>query len=117
MKARRQTNGHTNQSLHYFNEYAVVKDRVAVPHLQNTRPKLDLNELEMSELLPTDVVQECIVSALTTIVPRLLVKYLHAYKVFQHVVVYHIVHQYSQESQKWLVELRILLNKLAKFLM
>ena len=99
VKARCQTKGHTNQSLHYFNEYA-VKDRVAVPHLQNTRPKLDLNELEMSELLPTDAVQERIVSALTTIVPRLLVKYLHAYKVFQHVVVYHIVHQYSQEMMQ-----------------
>lgn len=99
VKARCQTKGQTNQSLHYFNEYA-VKDRVAIPHLQNIMPELDLSKLEMSKLLPTDVVQERVVSGLTSIVPRLLVKYLHAYKVFQNVTVYHIVHQYSNEMRQ-----------------
>ncbi|CAB3979299.1 PREDICTED: uncharacterized protein LOC107327384 [Paramuricea clavata] len=99
VKARCQTKGKTNQSLHYFNEYA-IKDRVLVPHQQNTGPKLKLESLEMSHLLPTEAVQDNIIWSLTKIIPRGIVKYLKAYKEFHNFVVYHIEHPYSHETKQ-----------------
>ena len=99
VKSRCQTKGQTNQSLHYFNEYA-IKDRVPVPHHMNERLTSKLESLDISQFLPTDSVQDNIISSLTQIIPRVIVKYLGAYQEFRSLVVYHIEHPYSHEMQQ-----------------
>jgi len=76
-----QTLEQTNQSLHWFHEYA-VKDRVALPSGDN-RPQKSLDELSMEEILPTGAVQEETIMDLMYIIPRILCRYLPAYSIFQ----------------------------------
>jgi hypothetical protein len=54
----------------------------------------------MSQLLPTEAVQDNIISSLTKIIPRVIVKYLKAYKEFHNFVVYHTEHPYSHEMKQ-----------------
>ena len=99
VKSRCQTIGQTNQSLHYFNEYA-IKDRISVPHHMNERLTSKLESLDISQFLQTDSVQDNIISSFIQIIPRVIVKYLGAYQEFRNLVVYHIEHPYSHEMQQ-----------------
>ena len=99
VKARCQTKSQTNKSLHYFHAYA-VKDRIIPKGLHNSKPQKSIDELEMQEILPTTEVQESIISDLAYIIPRIIVRYLSAYKAFQKAVVYHIPHPHSKEMSE-----------------
>ena len=65
--ARVQTLEQTNQSLHWFHEYA-VKDRVTVPSGES-KPQKSLDELCMAEILPTATVQQETLMDLVYIIP------------------------------------------------
>ena len=99
VKARYQTKSQTNKSLHYFHAYA-VKDRVVANGMDNKEPQKSIDEIEMREFLPTPEVQEAIASDLTSIIPRVILKYLKPYSKFKGASIYHIPHQYSREMQE-----------------
>ena len=98
VKARYQTKSQTNKSLHYFHAYA-VKDRVVANGMDNKEPQKSIDEIEMREFLPTPEVQEAIASDLTSIIPRVILKYLKPYSKFKGAS-NHIPHQYSREMQE-----------------
>ena len=99
VKARYQTKSQTNKSLHHFHAYA-VKDRVVANGMDNKEPQKSIDEIEMQEFLPTPEVQEAIASDLTSIIPRVILKYLKPYNKFKGASIYHIPHQYSREMQE-----------------
>ncbi len=99
VKARYQSKQHSNQSLHYFNSYA-VKDRASAKGLSNVRPRKLIDELQLEEFLPTATVQEDIIADVAHIVPRVIVHHLKPYKEFKKAVVYHIPHEHTTEMSK-----------------
>ena len=75
MKASYQTKSQTNKSLHYFHAYA-VKDRVVGNGIENEEQQKSIDEIEMQEFLTTPEVQEAIASDSTSIITRIIFKYL-----------------------------------------
>ena len=92
VKARYQTKSQTNKSFHYFHAYA-VKDRVVANGMDNKEPQKSIDEIEM-QFLPMPEVQEAIASDLTSIIPRVILKYLKPYSKFKGASIYHIPHQF-----------------------
>ena len=95
VQARHQTASHQNKSLHWTHTFA-VKDRVAVDEcLERALPQKNVEELEMSEILPSPEVQESVKASLVSLVLRILTKHLPSYKDFAVAVEYHRSHPYS----------------------
>ena len=75
-----------------------VKDRVSSNStLVSDEPQQSLDDLEMKEFLPSQEVQDEFMEDLKALIPRILVEYLPAYKLFSSEVVRHIPHNYSAE--------------------
>lgn len=101
VKARIQTKVHSNQSIHWTHQYAVL-DRVTSKG-EDSKPKSALSDLQPSALLPTQDVQNAIKEDCVILVSRILTTYLKAFQHLRNVVVHHIPHKHSalmsQKSQ------------------
>ena len=99
VRARDMRVDHQNQSLHYFNSFA-VKDRI--PKVDNP-VELDhqtVDSAPLSKFLPT--VNDCndIRDGYITLMSRVLVEHLAFLAPFKQCVPQHIIHTYSQEMSK-----------------
>ena len=99
IERRFQTKDKTNQSIHWTQQYA-VKDRVDGSTLSNSKPKKQLNDLQLVDILPVKEVQECFKRNCAVLVSRVIVKYFTAFKHIQDVVTHHIDHIHSREMEQ-----------------
>lgn len=100
VKARyMRANKHQNQSLHYFNSFAVA-NRVDFSALSDVRPSTCLNSPQKRavQLLPSKDDDAILRSNFMTLVSRVLVEFIPFFKeTFDGVVTRHIQHEYSTE--------------------
>lgn len=101
VKDRIQTKEHSNQSIHWTQQYA-IKDRVVrEPSADDDQPQCKLADLDLQKLLPDSDVQvnfrrDCVIP-----VSRILTSYMPAFAFLKDTVIKHIPHPYSEEqSQK-----------------
>lgn len=99
LNARYQSHERKNKSIHWTQQYA-VRDRVSEPHLDNSKPKKPLNEIQLSDLLPVKDVQDTFKRNCAVLVSRVVSKHLKPFQHFQDVVERHIPHQYSKEMNE-----------------
>lgn len=94
--ARVQTKQHSNRSLHWTHQFALL-DKVSDNHLDKEESQKRVQELEYQQLLPDSGVQQNLILQWAVIVSRIVTKYIPAFKVFQRNVIYHIPHPYAKE--------------------
>ena len=100
IKSRIQTKQHSNQSIHWTNQYA-IKDRVVCDSsLAGKGPKCSLDNLPLQNLLPTASVQKDFKSDCSVLVGRVVTKYLPAFQHLKDVVPRHIPHPHLAEMSK-----------------
>ena len=100
MQARHQSKSHQNKSLHWTHSFA-VKDRVKPDSiLDDSKSQMDLKDLEMIRVLPSQEDQASMKFSMVTLVFRIICKYFVAYKEFGSAVIHHIVHKYSREMKQ-----------------
>ena len=101
VKARVQTKDHSNQSIHWTQQYA-IKDRVVPePSANNDQPQCKLADLDLQKLLPDSDVHEKFRTDCVILVSRVLTTYIPAFLFLKDTVIHHIPHPYSEEqSQK-----------------
>lgn len=99
VRARDMHVDHQNQSLHYFNSFA-VKDRIPKVHNPVELNHQRVDSAPLSTFLPT--VDDCnaIRDGYITLVSRVLVEHLEFLAPFKQCVPQYIVHTYSQEMSK-----------------
>lgn len=93
---RVQTKSHTNRSIHWTHQFAIV-DRVQAPELENKESQKPVKEIEFAELLPDQHVQANLLKHWAIIVSRIITKYLRAFQPLRNKVVWHIPHPHSKE--------------------
>ena len=93
---RVQTKAHTNRSIHWTHQFAVL-DRVQEPGLEDTNSRKTVKDLEFRELLPDSIVQRYLMSRWAVLVSRIVTKYLKPFNFLRKRVVWHIPHPYSKE--------------------
>ena len=94
--ARIQSKEHSNKSLHWTHQYALL-DKVSDQNLDMLESQQRVKDLELQQLLPDAGVQRNLIWQWAIIVSRVITKYLPAFKGFQKNVIYHIPHPYSKE--------------------
>ena len=100
VKARMQTKGHSNQSLHWTHQFA-VEDRVKTPcFLDESQPQCNPKDLSLSMLLPGKNIQASFHQECSILISRVLVTYYKPFNLFRDVVINHIPHPYMEESAK-----------------
>ena len=93
---RVQTKAHTNRSIHWTHQFAVL-DRVQEPGLEDTKSQKTVKDLQFRELLPDSIVQRNLMSRWAVLVSRIVIKYLKPFNFLRKRVVWHIPHPYSKE--------------------
>jgi len=93
---RVQTKSHTNRSIHWTHQYAIL-DRIQAPGLENNQSQKPVKEIQFTELLPDQHVQAKLLHQWAILVSRIVTKYLKAFQPLQNKVVRHIPHHYSKE--------------------
>lgn len=93
---RVQTKAHTNRSIHWTHQFAVL-DRVQEPGLEDTKSQKTVKDLQFGELLPDSIVQRNLMSRWAVLVSRIVTKYLKPFNFLRKRVVWHIPHPYSKE--------------------
>ncbi len=109
VKSRCQTTAKNNRSLHYFHMFAVT-DRIYQENLSTKKPQKVIDAISMDEFLPVSAVQEEFLDDLHDIIPRILVRYVKAYKPLKKAVIYHISHSHTQEmntKSEWVGSLSV----------
>ena len=91
-----QTKIHTNRSIHWTHQNAVL-DRVQAPELENKQSQKPVKEIQFAELLPDQHVQARLLRRWAILVSRVITKYLTAFKSLRKKVVTHIPHPYTKE--------------------
>ena len=96
VKTRVQTSKNKNLSIHWTHQYG-IQDRVnfALPNGNSGQKRIE--ELELSELLPTTEVNAQIACDFAILVSRVLTKFLKHFEIFKDVVIHHIPHEYTDE--------------------
>lgn len=98
VKARIQTKQHSNQSIHWTNQYA-VRDRVATnANLEEKTPQCQLEDLELKKLLPTADVQNAFKDDCTVLVSRVVTRFLPEFNYLKDTIIHHIPHPFCQEQ-------------------
>ena len=95
------TKDHSNQSIHWTQQYA-IKDRVVPePSANDDQPQCKLADLDLQKLLPDSDVHEKFRTDCVILVSRILTIYIPAFLFLKDTVIHHIPHPYSEEqSQK-----------------
>lgn len=87
---------HQVQSLHYFHSFA-ARNRIPTSHLDDKQQMKDINDLSLSDFLPTVADCTAIRSNFVVLVARTLVGHLDYFSRFKKAVPTHIKHQYSKQ--------------------
>ena len=83
IKARLQTKGHGNQSIHWTHQFA-FEDRVKTPcTLEEVQPQCNLKDLPLSQFLPNEDIQESFRRECSVLIGRVLVKYYAPFNIFR----------------------------------
>ena len=98
VNARIQGTEHSNRSIHWTQQYAVL-NRVNEPNLDTTRPRKSLNEVQLIDLLPAEPTLERLKQRWAVLVSRIICKYLPKFHPYRDVVIRHIPHHYSDEMK------------------
>jgi hypothetical protein len=96
VKTRVQTSKNKNLSIHWKHQYG-IKDRVNCTLTSENSGQKKIEELELSQLLPTAEVNAQIGYDFVILVSRVLTKFLKPFEIFKDVVIHHIPHQYTDE--------------------
>ena len=99
VRPRHETLKHHNQSLHYFQSYA-VRDRVDLGLFSDELPQADPSTFSPELLLPSQEDLDCMLKNFTILVTRVLVKYMPCFQKFTAKIVQHIPHKFSAEMTK-----------------
>ena len=86
---------HQVQSLHYFHSFA-ARNRIPTSHLDDSQQLKGVDDLSLSDFLPTVAHCTAIRSNIVALVARTLVKHLDYFSRFKNAVPTHIEHQYSK---------------------
>ncbi|XP_035658422.1 uncharacterized protein LOC118403730 [Branchiostoma floridae] len=102
---KHQGRDNTTKSYHWVHQYA-AKDRVKTD-LPNTAPQKALKDFDLTDVLPTEEVQQLLRKDFIVDVGRMMVKRIPAFKCLEDVAVWHIPHPYEEEmaqksEQVWL---------------
>ena len=93
---RVQTKAHTNQSIHWTHQFAVL-DQVQEPGLEDTKSRKTVKDLQFRKLLPDSIVQRNLMSRWAVLVSRIVTKCLKPFNFLRKRVVWHIPCPYSKE--------------------
>ena len=100
IKARQQTKGHGNQSIHWTHQFA-VEDRVKTPYtLEEVKPQCHPKDLPLSQLLPNNDIQESFRRECSVLIGRVLVKYYAPFNIFRDVLINHLPHPFWEDTSK-----------------
>jgi len=97
VNARIQSAEHSNQSIHWTQQYAVL-NRVNEPE-DTKRPRKSLKEVQLIDLLPDKITLERLKQRWAVLVSRIICKYPPKFHPFREVVIRHIPHRYSDEMK------------------
>ena len=87
---------HTNQSLHWTHQYAILS-RTNNASLDNTQPQKYVKVIQPIDILPGKEVQQRLKRRWAILVSRVVCKYISPLKHVQDVVLFHLPHIYSKE--------------------
>ncbi|CAH1232995.1 Hypp553 [Branchiostoma lanceolatum] len=96
--AKHQSKTNKNKSIHWVHQYA-AKDRV-LNDFDSDKQQKPLRDLGVSDILPTEEVQNQLRRDYIILVSRVMVTYLSAFEALKGVVVKHIPHPYTEEMSK-----------------
>lgn len=100
IKARLQTKGHGNQSIHWTHQFA-VEDRVKTLHtLGEVQPQCNPKDLPLSQLLPNKDIQGSFRQEWSVLIGRVLVKYYPPFSIFRDVIIDHLPHPFLEDTSK-----------------
>ena len=99
VKPRHMRSDRQSTDLHYFHLYA-TRDRVDLSDASNEPPSINPDPI-LSDLLPSDIDVEAMMSNFGILVARNLIQYMSFFKKhFSDVVVHHIPHDHESEMEK-----------------
>jgi hypothetical protein len=96
INARVQSEKHTNKSIHWIQQYAVVNKVIESSMSTNVRKK-PLKDVQLVDLLPNKAVHERLIQRWAVLISRVVCKYIPILQYLQGIVIYHIPHTYSKE--------------------
>lgn len=98
--ARHQTKASQNKSLHWTHAFA-VKNRVNPDSTLNCdKPQMQVTDLEMCNILPSETDQKEVCCDLVPLVYRKIVEFMSCYAPFKSGVQHHILHSHTKEMSK-----------------
>lgn len=98
--ARHQTKASQNKSLHWTHAFA-VKNRVNPDSsLHYDKPQMQVTDLEMCNILPSETDQKEVCCDLVPLVYRQIVEFMPCYAPFKSGVQHHILHSHTKEMSK-----------------
>lgn len=98
--ARHQTKASQNKSLHWTHAFA-VKNRVNPDSMLNyDKPQMQVTDLEMCNILPSETDQKEVCCDLVPLVYRKIVDIMPCYAPFKSGVQHHILHSHTKENVK-----------------
>ena len=98
--ARHQTKASQNKSLHWTHAFA-VKNRVNPDSMLNyDKPQMQVTDLEMCNILPSESDQKEVCCDLVPLVYRKIVEFMPCYAPFKSGVQHHILHSHTKEMSK-----------------
>ena len=100
VQARHQSSSHQNKSLHWTHSFA-VKNRVKPDtSLVDCQAKMQVEDLQMIQILPSQEEQVAMQSCMVTLVFRVICKYFEVYRGFKSAVIHHIPNKHSHEMKQ-----------------
>ena len=94
--ARIQSEQHSNRSIHWTQQYAVL-NRVNDFSLQSKLPQKSIKDLQLTSLLPDKRVRQRLKQKWTVLVSRVVCRFLPKFQPLRDVVIWHIDHPYTEQ--------------------
>lgn len=83
--------------MFHWTLHFAAKGRIKRNPSESRTSQCRIKDLKLAKLLPGKAAMNSYKSSFSTLIARVLTKYMPAYSVFKHVVVKHIPHRYSKE--------------------
>ena len=98
--ARHQTKASQNKSLHWTHVFAVKNRLNPDSSLHYDKPQMQVTDLEMCNILPSETDQKEVCCDLVPLVYRKIVEFMPCYAPFKSGVQHHILHSHTKEMSK-----------------
>lgn len=98
VNARIQSAEHSNRSIHWTQQYAVL-NRVSDPNFDSKCPRKSRKEVQLIALLPDKSILERLKHTWAVLVSRIIVNYLPKFHTFRSVAIRHVPHHYAEEMK------------------